>query len=134
MEPKFAALLPQLRWSTTPLDLAKIAAEVIFAAPPEVTTTHLHDPLVPVRPQAEYILKQLKVLGDASFEQLCADAPDVNTIVSRFLAILDLYREGAVSFKQEAPLAKLSIHWTGSDTIVADMRMEDEEDAVVAPL
>lgn len=134
MEPKFAALLPQLRWSTTPLDLAKIAAEVIFAAPPEVTTTHLHDPLVPVRPQAEYILKQLKVLGDASFEQLCKDAPDVNTIVSRFLAILDLYREGAVSFKQEAPLAKLSIHWTGSDTNVADMRMEDEEGAVVAPL
>ena len=134
MEPKFAALLPQLRWSTTVLDLAKIAAEAVYGAPPQVMTTHLHDPLVPVRGQAEYILKRLKVLGDASFDQLCADASDVNTIVSRFLAILDLYREGAVTFKQEAPLAKLTIHWTGSKASIADMRMEDEETAVVSPL
>ncbi|MDO5034049.1 MAG: ScpA family protein [Actinomycetaceae bacterium] len=127
MEPRFAALLPELRWSITPLDLAKLAANAIYSKPAEVLTTHLHDPLVPVRPQAEYILKRLKVVQAASFTELCSDAPDVNTVVSRFLAVLDLYREGAITFEQDQPLAPLKIRWTGAQTNVQNMQVEDEE-------
>ena len=93
-------------------------------------TTHLHDPLVPVRPQAEYILAKLKDVRSSTFEKLCEDAPDVNTVVSRFLAVLDLYREGAVRFKQDKPLGVLEIEWAGQETDVTQMAIEDEEEPI----
>lgn len=127
LEPKFAALLPELKWSITPIELAKLAADALYRTPPEVVTTHLHDPLVPVRPQAEYILERLKGVPSATFEQLCDSAPDLNTVVSRFLAVLTLYREGAVRFSQDEPLGPLVIAWTGQETDISQMAIEDEE-------
>jgi segregation and condensation protein A len=35
--------------------------------------------------------------------------------VARFLALLELYRELAVSFEQIEPLGELHVNWTGSD-------------------
>jgi segregation and condensation protein A len=35
--------------------------------------------------------------------------------VARFLALLDLYREGAVTFEQMTALGELSIRWVGED-------------------
>lgn len=131
LEPKFAALLPELKWSITPIELAKLAADALYRTPPEVVTTHLHDPLVPVRPQAEYVLQRLKGVPHATFKQLCESAPDLNTVVSRFLAVLDLYREGAIRFTQEDPLGELVISWTGQETDVSNMAIEDEEDRQV---
>ncbi|MDO5048312.1 MAG: ScpA family protein [Actinomycetaceae bacterium] len=130
LEPRFSSLLPKLRWSITPPELAKLAADALYRTPPTVVTTHLHDPLVPVREQAEYILKTLRTTRRATFEQLCEGAPDVNTVVSRFLAVLDLYREGALRFNQEKPLGTLEIEWTGQDTDVTKMAIEDEDDAI----
>ena len=34
--------------------------------------------------------------------------------MARFLALLDLYRDGAVSFEQLAALGELYITWTGT--------------------
>lgn len=127
LEPKFASLLPNLAWSATPEQLARLAADALSRKPPAVVTTHLHDPLVPVRPQAEYLLGRLKQVGKATFVELCDTAADLNTVVSRFLAILDLYREGVVRFHQDKPLAPLLIEWTGQDTDVQAMHIDDEE-------
>jgi segregation and condensation protein A len=35
-------------------------------------------------------------------------------VVASFLALLELYREDAVSFEQVAPLGELYVTWTGS--------------------
>lgn len=126
LEPKFASLLPRLAWSATPEQLARLAADALSRKPPTVVTTHLHDPLVPVRPQAEYLLDRLKQVGKATFVELCDTAADLNTVVSRFLAILDLYREGVVRFHQNKPLTPLLIEWTGQDTDVQAMHIDDE--------
>ncbi|MDO5729697.1 MAG: ScpA family protein [Actinomycetaceae bacterium] len=127
LEDKFVSLLPTLTWSATPEQLARLAAEALSRKPPTVVTTHLHDPLVPVRPQAQYILGRLKKIKQATFVELCDTAADLNTVVSRFLAILDLYREGVVRFHQEKPLMPLLIEWTGQDTDVAAMHIDDED-------
>jgi segregation and condensation protein A len=44
-----------------------------------------------------------------------ADAPDTMTKVARFLALLELFREGVVAFDQVTPLGELTIRWTGTD-------------------
>lgn len=128
LEPQYAALLPKLRWSATPSQLARLAADALSRKPPTVVTTHLHDPLVPVRPQAEYIASVLRLSRWSTFTDLCANAPDLNTIVSRFLAILDLYREGLIRFQQEYPLAPLTIEWSGEDTDISSIHIDDENE------
>lgn len=128
LEPRYAALLPKLRWSATPDQLARLAADALSRKPPTVITTHLHDPLVPVRPQAVYIASVLISSRRSTFSDLCSNAPDLNTIVSRFLALLDLYREGLIRFHQESPLAVLTIEWAGHDTDISSIHIDDETD------
>jgi segregation and condensation protein A len=47
-------------------------------------------------------------------------------VVARFLALLELFREGAVAFEQVDPLGELHIRWTGSDE--GEVEVEDEFD------
>ncbi|MGO4755529.1 segregation/condensation protein A, partial [Streptomyces sp. 2MCAF27] len=72
-------------------------------------------PLVSVREQAEVVVARLRELGEASFQTLTEDAPDVLTVVARFLALLELYRERAVHLDQEEALGSLMVRWTGAE-------------------
>ena len=51
------------------------------------------------------------------------------TVIARFLALLELFREGAVAFDQVQPLAELTVRWTGADEGELDVHDEfDDED------
>ena len=43
-------------------------------------------------------------------------------VVARFLALLELFREGAVGFDQVSPLGELTIRWTGAEEGEVDVR------------
>jgi len=77
-----------------------------------------------VREQAALIVERLRRTRSASFRVLIADADSTIVVVARFLALLELFREGAVAFDQAAPLADLTIRWTGSDD--GDVAVQDE--------
>jgi segregation and condensation protein A len=49
--------------------------------------------------------------------------------VARFLALLDLYRQGALRFEQVIALGELQISWVGSDE--GDILVTDEFDVPV---
>ncbi len=80
-----------------------------------------------VREQAALIVDRLRRTRSASFRMLVADASTTLVIVARFLALLELFREGAVAFDQAAPLADLTVRWTGADD--GDVEVDDEFDA-----
>ena len=115
LEPHFAALLPELQWRTTPEDLARLAADALTSTSPTVQVAHLHDPVVPVREQALLVSSMLAEAGRMTFHELVEDAPTRAVVVSRFLALLELYRRGAVEFEQDGALGTLTIQWTGSE-------------------
>ena len=115
LEPHFATLLPELRWRTTPEDLARLAADALSSTSPTVQVAHLHDPVVPVREQALLVSSMLAEAGRMTFHELVEDAPTRAVVVSRFLALLELYRRGAVEFEQDGALGTLTIQWTGSE-------------------
>ena len=50
--------------------------------------------------------------GSMSFRALTADADATIVVVARFLALLELFREGAVAFDQVTPLGELTVRWT----------------------
>ena len=64
-----------------------------------------------------------------SFRSLCADAESTLVVVARFLALLDLYRQGALRFEQVMALGELQISWTGSEE--GEVAASDEFDIPV---
>ncbi|MGH3464212.1 MAG: segregation and condensation protein A, partial [Kribbellaceae bacterium] len=128
IEPRFASLLPEVLIGIDPAGLAALAAKA-FAPKPvqELSLAHLHAPRVTVREQAGVIVGRLRRHRTTTFRALISDSPDAATTVCRFLALLELFREGAVAFDQMTPLGELSIRWTGSDS--GEIEVGDEFDA-----
>ncbi|WP_406217077.1 segregation and condensation protein A [Streptomyces decoyicus] len=116
LEPHLAELLPEVVISTGAEGFAKLAVKAMQPkARPQVYVDHIHAPLVSVREQAEVMMARLREAGESSFQELCADAPDTLTVVARFLALLELYRERAVVLEQEEALGALNVRWTGAE-------------------
>ena len=130
LEPHLAALLPELVWQIGPEQLAALAAkaEQPKAAPPGVDISHLHAPAVSVREQAAVLVDRLRHGGAMSFRALTADAGATVVVVARFLALLELFREGAVAFDQVTPLGELNVRWTGSED--GEIEVSDDFDTL----
>jgi segregation and condensation protein A len=117
MEPQFAELLPEVLLGLGPAEFARIAALTLAPRPvPVVPTGHIHTPRTSVREQAGIIAGRLRTLGRATFRQLTSDCAGTYEVVARFLALLDLYRDGNVSFEQLVPLGDLYVTWAGPET------------------
>ncbi len=126
LEPRFAALLPEVIVSITPDDLAALAARALEPKPePVLSLAHLHAPTVSVREQAHLVVDRLRRDRTTTFRALTADA-DLMTTVARFLALLELFKEGVVGFDQATPLGDLHLRWTGTDE--GDIDVGDEFD------
>ncbi|WP_448629489.1 segregation and condensation protein A [Cellulomonas soli] len=128
LEPQLAALLPELVWQIGPEQLAQMAARALAPrpAPPGVDVSHLHAPPVSVREQAALLVDRLRHGGATSFRALTADADSTIVVVARFLALLELFREGAVGFDQVTPLGELTVRWTGTQE--GDVEVSDDFD------
>ena len=115
LEPRFAELMPEVLLTVTPEQLARIAAEALRAKPPPtVSTTHVHAVRVSIREHASILRERLARSGQSTFRGLTQDCEHTLELVARFLALLELYREGAVAFDQVTPLGELWVRWTGT--------------------
>ncbi|WOX08653.1 segregation and condensation protein A [Streptomyces sp. N50] len=116
LEPHHAELLPEVVIRIGPEGFAKLAVKAMQAKPkPQVYVDHIHAPLVSVQEQAGIMVARLRELGEASFSVLVDDTDDTLTVVARFLALLELYREKAVALDQETALGDLIVRWTGGE-------------------
>ena len=123
----FVPALPEVLLGLGPAQFAAMAAGVLTPRPePEPELGHLHVPTVSVSAQAALLVPRLRRAGRATFRSLCLDSPTTLTTVARFLAILELYRDGAVELEQPSSYADLCIVWTG--TMDAEVSVSDEYD------
>jgi segregation and condensation protein A len=126
LDERFAALLPDVVIGLGLEDFAALAgAAMVPRDQPALPMSHLHVSRVSVREEAHRLVERLRKLRTTTFRVLVADSPDTPTTVARFLALLELYREGAVAFDQAMALGELSVRWTGSG---AEVDVEDEYD------
>jgi len=129
LEPRFAGLLPEVLLGLGAAEFARLASLTLAPKPPpKVDTQHIHSPMITVREQARIVAARLRALGRASFRQLTADAAGGYEVVASFLALLELYREGAVSFEQLAPLGELYVTWTGPDDTDSVFQLTESDD------
>lgn len=116
LEPHHAALLPEVVISIGAEGFARLAVKAMQPKPrPQVYVDHIHAPLVSVQEQAGIVVALLRAAGEVSFATLAEGAPDTLTVVARFLALLELYREKAVALDQDEALGALMVRWTGGD-------------------
>lgn len=114
LEPHHAELLPDVVIRIGAEGFAELAVKAMQPKPkPQVYVEHIHAPLVSVQEQAAVVVARLREAGEASFRDLVADTEDTLTVVARFLALLELYREKAVALDQETALGELLVRWTG---------------------
>ena len=129
LEPRFAELLPEVLLGLGPAEFARLAALTLAPKPPpKVSTEHIHSPVISVKDQALMLMAMLKELGRASFRQLTANAEGSYEVVASFLALLELYREDAVSFEQVTPLGELYVTWTGNQDAADSVNELTESD------
>lgn len=115
LEPHFAQLLPEVLIGVGAQRFAAIANRVLTPkTTPIFSIDHLHRPLVSVAEQAVKVVEMLRKTGRVTFRSLASDASSTLVVVARFLALLELYREGVVRFEQVISLGELQITWVGS--------------------
>ncbi len=127
LEERFATLLPEVLIGIGLQQFAALAARALEPkAILELSLQHIHAARVSVREQAQLVVDRLRRSGTMTFRALCGDSPDTLTTVARFLALLELFREGAVGFDQVTPLGELTVRWTGAEE--GDIEIDDEFD------
>jgi segregation and condensation protein A len=127
LDPAFAALLPEVLIGVTPERFAAIANRVLTPkTAPTLSVEHLHLPLVSVAAEALGVVSALRRHKTMSFRALVSDAANTLVVVARFLALLELFKEGSVRFEQVVALGELQITWVGS--VEGEIRVSDEFD------
>nr|WP_246187069.1 segregation/condensation protein A [Microlunatus speluncae] len=132
MEQHFTQLMPEVTIGVSPERFAELAAKAMTPKQADVLSlAHLHAPAVNVRDEAVVVVDRLRRSGAMTFRSLTDDAADRLTVVCRFLALLELFREAAVAFEQLTPLGELTVRWTGSAD--GDLTISDEFDVPQPP-
>ncbi len=133
MDEGIAAMLPELVWTLTPLELAQLAAQVIANAPAsEVSIHQLHVPLVDLRAQSlvvrDRLIAALESKGDQSmsFSELTRDCTSRIEVVARFMAVLVFFKQGVLQYQQDGPFAELHLRWVpGVDETMNDVNISE---------
>lgn len=119
LEPRYAEALPDLVLGIGADRLAQLAVKALAPKPiPMVSIDHIHMVRVSVLAHAQILRDKLLKLRTATFRALCADCHSTLEVVARFLALLELFREGLVAFDQMTALGELTVQWTGDDSVV----------------
>lgn len=117
LDAALASLLPEVLIGVGAPRFAAIAERVLTPKiTPAVALEHLHMPLVSVAEESRWVVDALRKSKSMNFRSLVADAHSTLVVVARFLALLDLYRQGALRFDQVVALGELQISWTGSES------------------
>lgn len=133
MDEGIAAMLPELVWTLTPLELAQLAAQAIANAPAsEVSIHQLHVPLVDLRAQSlvvcDRLIAALESKGDQSmsFSELTRDCTSRIEVVARFMAVLVFFKQGVLQYQQDGPFAELHLRWVPSvDETMGDVNISE---------
>lgn len=130
LDPALSALLPEVLIGVGAARFAAIAERVLTPkTTPVVALEHLHSAMVSVTEESKRVVQALRAGKSMSFRNLISDTDNTLVVVARFLALLDLYRQGVLRFEQVIALGELQISWTGS--LEGEVEVSDEFDVPV---
>lgn len=121
LEDRFLDLTPDLLEGIGVADLHAAMLRAITPAPtPKVDVAHIHSIRVSVTDAVEELLHELPIVGRATFRSLTASLVDRIEVVVRFLAILELFKQGCVDLSQASSFGEIEVVWIGSTLVAMD--------------
>ena len=122
-EERFASLMPDLLEGVSPLRLQRAYLRAAAQKPPKVIGL---EHVAPIRASVAEALvtvsDRLRIDGKTTFRRLVDGITDRIEIVVRFLAILELFKQGRVDLGQVERLGEIEVIWLGieQDGVVTD--------------
>jgi len=127
---RFADLLPDMLDGVTPTRLQRAFLRVTQPKPPtSIDLFHVAPIRASVAEALMEMLETLPKLGKVTFRQITEAIYDRIEVVVRFLAILELYKQGRVSLEQSDRFGEIEVQWiAGDDTgFEAVLQIDDYE-------
>jgi segregation and condensation protein A len=112
--PEFAHLYPDVLERVSAQDLARMAAGLL-RPPPSLDLYHVTPIRYSMEDAVSAVTDALGRLGRASFRDLVADCEERIHVVVRFLALLELFREGKVGLAQAETFGEIDVEWRGHE-------------------
>lgn len=120
LEPHLVDLAPDLLAGTSPEDLARAAAGALAPGPAAELDGFFELPAtVSVREAILEVASELERRGRATLEELCGARLTPIDVVARFLALLELFKAGAVDLDQKERFGAIEAAWTGEADVSA---------------
>ena len=127
---RFAELLPDMLEGVTPVRLQRAYLRVTQPKPPtSIDLFHVAPIRASVADALMEMLDTLPKLGKVTFRQITEAIYDRIEVVVRFLAILELYKQGRVTLEQSDRFGEIEVQWiAGDDTgFEAVLQIDDYE-------
>ena len=127
LEERFLALAPDLLAGVTPADLHAAWVRVSSPAPPpRVQLDHVAPIRVSVDEAVDDLAARLPGAGPMTFRALTEGMADRMEVIVRFLALLELYKQGLVELDQAVTFGNLQVSWVGeADAVLTSMDSYD---------
>lgn len=125
LDERFLDLAPDLLAGVTPLDLRAAFARAIEPKPePRVELDHVAPVRLSVTEAVQELADELPRVGTITFRALTDVFVERLEVVVRFLAVLELYKQGMIDLDQPTTFGDLTITWVGGES--------DEDRSVLA--
>ena len=124
--PEFAHLYPDVMEKATP-ELLREAAAALLAPGPGVDLSHV----TPIRTSLADALREIQLrlseVRETRFSDLLAVGSERIEVVMRFLALLELYREGKVDLSQAELFGDIRVRWQGTPPAASQPRTAEAQ-------
>ena len=121
-EERFASLMPDLLEGVSPLRLQRAYLRAAAQKPPKVIgLEHVAPIRASVADALVTVSDRLRIDGKTTFRRLVDGITDRIEIVVRFLAILELFKQGRVDLGQVERFGEIEVIWLGIDDDKVDI-------------
>jgi segregation and condensation protein A len=129
-EDRFAELTPDLLEGTSPLRLrAAFLKAVTPKAVPTIDLFHVAPVRMSVAEAVQELVEELPRLGRVGFRHLTEGLVERLEVIVRFLALLEMYKQGWVELEQTGRFGDIDVIWSGNDemAIAGGIPLDDYE-------
>jgi segregation and condensation protein A len=121
MEERFAALTPDLLEGVTPERLRAAFIRAVTPQPaPRVDLAHVAPVRASVADAVAELIDELPRIGRIGFRRLTAGLTQRLDVIVRFLALLELFKQGVVELDQAHTFGDIEVIWTGDGVDVVE--------------
>jgi len=122
LEDQFVDLAPDLLAGITP---AKLRTAFLRAVTPKpvvrIDLFHVAPVKLSVTEAVEELIDELPRVGRISFRRLTQDLVERVEVIVRFLAVLELYKQGAIELVQHGTFGSIEIEWLGAVAVSGEL-------------